>query len=115
MQAILTVLLAASLSWTPSVGVGSASTAAPAAQIGVSPDTGPPGTIFELTGTGFPPLSTGDVTFEGIDLGQISSDENGNVRGFFMVPDVRHGGARVRVNIGGARARASFKVLPPSE
>ena len=113
MHAILTVMLAASLSWTGSVAVRSASTAAPAAQIAVSPDTGPPGTIFELTGSGFPPLSTGGVTFEGIDLGQISSDENGNVRGFFMVPDVPPGAARVRVSIGKARARATFQVLPP--
>jgi hypothetical protein len=110
MHAILTVLF---LSWTASVGVRSESTAAPAAQIGVSPDTGSPGTIFELTGSGFPPLSTGGVTFEGIDLGQISSDENGNVRGFFMVPDVRPGGARVRVDIGKTHARAPFQVLPP--
>ena len=80
------------------------------ATVATSPAGGPAGTIFELTGTGFPPLWTGSVTFDGIALGALSSDENGTVRGFFMVPDVRPGPARVRVVFGKVRADATFTV-----
>lgn len=80
------------------------------ATVATSPAGGPAGTIFELNGTGFPPLSMGSVTFDGIALGALSSDENGTVRGFFMVPDVRPGPARVRVAFGKVRADATFTV-----
>jgi hypothetical protein len=103
-------VVAAVFSISPTVS-RAAFTAAPEAQLVLSPTEGPPGTIFELTGSGFPPLSMGMVTFHGIDLGGISSDEDGNIRGFFMVPDVRSGPARVRVIVGRTRAASSFDVL----
>ncbi len=111
-QPSLTILLAATLVSASSMVSRAAPTAAAQAQIVLSPDAGPTGTIFELTGSSFPPLSTGAVSFDGIDLGQISSDENGTIRGFFMVPEVRSGPARVRVVFDKARASASFDVVP---
>ena len=107
------VLLAACLLSTSSAALNAASMARATARIELSPDAGPVGTIFELVGSGFGQLSTGTVTFDGIDLGQISSDESGNIRGFFMVPDLRPGPARVRVTFDRTRAAASFRVLPP--
>jgi hypothetical protein len=75
-----------------------------------SPTSGPAGTIFELSGAGFPPLATGSVTFDGVALGALSSDDNGVVRGFFMVPDVHVGRARVRALFGKVRAETVFTV-----
>ena len=109
---MVAALLAACLFWTACAVLDAASTAPATARIALSPDAGLPGTIFELTGSGFAPLSTGTVTIDGIDLGQISSDESGNIRGFFMVPDLRSGPARVRVTFDRTRAAASFQVLP---
>lgn len=109
---VMFLLVAALVSTASAIGPAHASTARATAQIALSPDAGPVGTIFELTGSGFEPFATGNVTFDGIDLGMLSSDEFGNVRGFFMVPDVRVGPAHVRVIFGKTRARATFEVLP---
>jgi hypothetical protein len=76
----------------------------------VSPQSGPVGTVFELTGTGFPPLATGEVTIDGVSLGQISSDETGAIRGFFIIPDLRPGPAKVRVVFGKTKAQTTFTV-----
>ena len=83
------------------------------ATVVVEPDACPPGTIFQLAGSGYPALATGGVTFDRVDLGAISSDQTGAIRGFFMVPNVRSGPAKVRVVIGKTRGDASFSVLDP--
>ena len=83
---------------------GAAWAARGGATVATSPASGPVGTIFELTGAGFPAATTGSVTFDGVHLGALSSDANGVVRGFFMVPDVQPGRARVRVIFGKVRA-----------
>ncbi|HET9299832.1 MAG TPA: hypothetical protein VFO11_07790 [Candidatus Polarisedimenticolaceae bacterium] len=98
--ALALVLLAAAAAWAARGG----------AAVTTSPASGPTGTVFELTGAGFPPLATGSVTFDGVDLGALSSDGNGVVRGFFMVPDVDPGRARVRVAFGKVRADSVFTV-----
>ena len=80
------------------------------AAITTSPQSGPVGTVFELNGTGFPALATGEVTIDGISLGQISSDETGAIRGFFMVPQLRPGPAKVRVAFTKVKAQTTFTV-----
>jgi hypothetical protein len=87
-----------------------AQAAAGGAVITTSPQSGPVGTIFELTGSGFPALASGEVTIDGISLGQISSDETGAIRGFFMVPQLRPGSAKVRVIVGKVKAQTAFTV-----
>jgi hypothetical protein len=82
------------------------------AVVTTSPQSGPVGTVFELNGTGFPVLSTGEVTIDGISLGQLSSDETGAIRGFFMVPEMRAGPAKVRVVFANVRAQTTFNVTP---
>src|SRR5262245_28467959 len=108
MRVFCTLIVAAAL---PLVGVTPAH--ARAGSVAVVPDACPPGTIFELTGSGFPAGATGDVRFDRVELGAISSDESGSVRGFFMVPSVRSGPAKVRVVIGTTRGDAAFSVLEP--
>jgi hypothetical protein len=87
-----------------------------AAQISLSPTACPPDTIFELAGSGFPALASGSVSLGRTDLGAISTDENGIVRGFFMVPsEARPGPTKVRVTINGERESAAFTVLSTGE
>lgn len=95
---------------------GLANAAPSAAQISLSPAACPPGTIFELSGSGFPALASGSVFLGRTDLGAISTDENGILRGFFMVPsEARPGPTKVRVTIDGERASAAFTVLSTGE
>jgi hypothetical protein len=95
---------------------GLANAAPSAAQISVSPGACPPGTIFELSGSGFPALASGSVSLGRTDLGAISTDENGIVRGFFMVPsEARPGPTKVRVTVDRERGSAAFTVLSAGE
>ena len=60
---------------------------APAAEIDLSPDAGPPGTEVTVTGTGFEAGETVSVTLEGQAVDEVTADDAGDFEATFAVPD----------------------------
>jgi hypothetical protein len=105
----LTIVAAASVSGA----VASASQAAVAARIALSPTLGPPGSPATVKGSGFAPSALVTVTFDGFVAGSGSTNSSGN---FTITITVRHepaGSYTVRAaDSKGHAATASFRVTP---
>jgi hypothetical protein len=88
----------------------------PGAVLQLSPDSGPPGTTFTMTGTGFRhfiPVSS--VTFGNIDLSPgatVSTDANGEFTVELLAPGLDTGQQTVRATVAGVTAGATFVIKP---
>lgn len=60
---------------------------APAQEIGLSPDAGPPGTEVRVAGTGFEAGDTVSVTLDGQAVDEVTADDAGDFEATFAVPD----------------------------
>jgi len=91
------------------------------AAINVSPDRGQPGSVVEVTGTGFPAYSFVKIEFSASSIGTVDVTPSpppmvgpeGNVATAFVVPAGQAETASVVVTAGGVKAERNFFVLAP--
>jgi hypothetical protein len=87
----------------------------PFATLATNHPGGAPGSYFTLTGNYFPPTSTATVTVNGVTLGDVATDDNGNAAFLLHTAEATPGLYTVRLTVAPYWAESQFILHPAGD